>query len=94
MKPETWEWRKNWTCPGEFKGAEVFDAELRIIAHVSAREIGSQEKCEVNARLFSAAPELLQALKGMVSSYEYEASMENAALLEAKRVIAKAEGRE
>lgn len=43
-----------------------------------------------NARLIAAAPDLLEALQAMVVSYEFEASMNNPALLAAKAAIAKA----
>jgi hypothetical protein len=50
------------------------------------------EESIANANLIAAAPELLEALKEMVNSYELEASPENPALLQAKAIIAKAEG--
>lgn len=45
-----------------------------------------------NAKLITAAPDLLEALQNMVSSYEYEASIDNPALLAARAAISKALG--
>lgn len=47
---------------------------------------------EANARLIAAAPELLEALLGMIVSYELEASPLNPALLKARAALAKATG--
>jgi hypothetical protein len=41
------------------------------------------------AHLIAASPDLFEALKEMVESYEYEASMDNPALLRARAAIAK-----
>lgn len=45
-----------------------------------------------NALLIAAAPDLLEALKGMIVSYELEASPLNPALLKARAALAKATG--
>ena len=50
-------------------------------------------KMLTNARLIAAAPELLEALRDMIESYEHEASSENPSLLKAKAAIEKAEGK-
>lgn len=50
------------------------------------------EENQANAILIAAAPDLLEALIGMVEAYEYEASPENPALLAAKAAILKATG--
>lgn len=50
------------------------------------------KETRANAQLISAAPELLQALQNMVESYQYEASPDNPALLQAHAAIAKALG--
>lgn len=52
----------------------------------------SREATIANANLISAAPDLLQALQNMVESYQYEASPDNPALLQARAAIAKALG--
>ena len=50
----------------------------------------TSEECDANAALFVASKDLLEALEDMVVSYEYEASMENPALLKARAAIANA----
>lgn len=52
----------------------------------------SREATIANANLISAAPEMLEALQNMVESYQYEASPDNPALLQARAAIAKALG--
>lgn len=51
-----------------------------------------QDYLMANANLISAAPEMLEALQNMVESYQYEASPDNPALLQARAAIAKAIG--
>ena len=46
-------------------------------------------ECKANARLIAAAPEMLAALKGIVSAGNYHVGVHNAA----KAAIAKAEGK-
>ena len=81
----------------------VVPGDRRKIANVHIPEVDSNFHTErmierdmqesiANANLIAAAPELLEALKEMVNSYELEASPENPALLQAKAIIAKAEG--
>lgn len=51
-----------------------------------------QDYLMANANLISAVPEMLEALQNMVESYQYEASPDNPALLQARAAIAKALG--
>ncbi|EKQ4677560.1 hypothetical protein P5M41_002015 [Salmonella enterica subsp. enterica serovar Ruiru] len=53
----------------------------------------SVEEDFANADLIAAAPELLEALQKMVESYQFEASIDNPALLQARAAIAKALGK-
>lgn len=46
-----------------------------------------------DARLITAAPDLLEALQNMVEAYQHEASIDNPALLEARMAIDKALGK-
>lgn len=52
---------------------------------------GWPTNADADARLISAAPDLLVALQGMVDSYEHEASADNPALIAARAALAKAE---
>lgn len=45
-----------------------------------------------DAQLIAAAPDLLEALQNMVTSYEFEASSDNPSLLAARAAISKALG--
>ena len=47
---------------------------------------------EDDMTLITAAPDLLEAMQNMVTAYEYEASIDNPALLAARAAIAKALG--
>lgn len=49
-------------------------------------------ECAANAHLIVSAPDLLEALQNMVTAYEYEASIDNPALLAARAAITKALG--
>lgn len=51
-----------------------------------------EENEDADADLICAAPELLDALRGMIVSYELEASPLNPALLKARAALAKATG--
>lgn len=74
------------SCSGEVF-VSVLDAD-----GVSIAFCGKDKIAEANAQLFSAAPDLLEALQNMVTAYEYEASIDNPALLAARAAIAKALG--
>lgn len=52
----------------------------------------SRDAVKANACLIAAAPDLLEALQKMVTAYEYEASIDNPALLAARAAITKALG--
>lgn len=56
-------------------------------------EIATRNERE-DAKLLAAAPDLLEALQNMVTAYEYEASIDNPALLAARAAISKALGDE
>lgn len=74
------------SCSGEIF-VSVLDAD-----GVSIAFCGKNKIAEANAQLFSAAPDLLEALQNMVTAYEYEASIDNPALLAARAAITKALG--
>lgn len=71
------------SCSGEVF-VSVLDAD-----GVSIAFCGKDKIAEANAQLFSAAPDLLEALQNMVTAYEY---IDNPALLAARAAIAKALG--
>ena len=50
------------------------------------------EQTRANARLIASSPKMLEALKAMITSYQYEASAENPALLMAKAAVFEATG--
>lgn len=53
---------------------------------------GSPWGTEDDAKLIAASPDLLNALRAMVDSYQYEASSKNPALVQARAAIEKATG--
>lgn len=55
--------------------------------------LGMDGEDKANMNLIAAAPELLEALQKMVESYQFEASIDNPALLQARAAIAKALGK-
>ena len=63
------------------------DIEVAVVVNFQ-----DDEAMDADAILIAAAPELLQALQNMVESYQYEASPDNPALLQARAAIAKALG--
>ena len=71
---------------GRYKIANVLSPDYDGVHHREADET------RANAYLIAAAPELLQALQNMVESYQYEASPDNPALLQARAAISKALG--
>lgn len=71
-------------------GGYILGSEGKI-CDVSGFDVGS-DKAKENAKLITAAPELLEALQAMIESYEHEASINNPALLQARAAIAKALG--
>lgn len=68
------------------------DKENRFSAGFYAHKGCSEEEVIANINLCVAAPDLLEALQNMVTAYEYEASIDNPALLAARAAISKALG--
>lgn len=71
--PGPWHMQVHWHCPSELKGAMIycFDSSIGVsprIAAVSALSVGSQERCNANAHLIAAAPELYQCLATAVAT--------------------------
>lgn len=58
--PGPWHWTVNYDCPGELKGAIIYDAHRNQIAGVNSRPPfpNSQKVCEANATLMADAPRL------------------------------------
>jgi hypothetical protein len=76
--------------------SQDFTGQDHLVATVTSRE--DPDEHEANARLVAAAPELLDALSGMVGLVQLIQAREpelqqNHRFIEALRVIAKAEGR-
>ena len=85
-----------WFCKREgfstvYVEARIGGGLLQEVAACGPTANGSEEQ-EANARLMAASPRLLAALKSMIDSYQYEASQENPALLEAKAAVFEATG--
>lgn len=80
-------WRQSLT-----DDTRIIDSSGCEVASVAGDYQHDYARMEANARLIAAAPELLEALAGMVDSYELEASPINPALISARAAIAKATG--
>lgn len=65
------------------------DCRIRIFATVQGCKDVPKEELEATARLFAAAPDMLEALKGMVVYYGYA---EFGPIEAARKAIAKAQG--
>jgi hypothetical protein len=83
-------------------GNLIVDPERNAVATFQARShlkwAEQQAEREANARLIAAAPELLEALKGLEQWYDAEVEPPhreffNAAIAKARAAIAKAEGK-
>ena len=93
-------------APGTWKVKEVDDDEISemsstmvvagslVIACVGPTGNTDLKSDIDNANLIAAAPDLLESLQNMVTAYEYEASIDNPALLAARAAISKAVGEE
>lgn len=74
-------------------GADFDSGGHKSVCQRPARTGGKlTDEYNANMHIIAAAPELLQALQNMVESYQYEASHDNPALLQARAAIAKALG--
>ncbi|ENH9344040.1 hypothetical protein [Enterobacter roggenkampii] len=80
--------------PGEWHvmRGDVLDKNGRMVALIEGFCSGESEIYD--AKLIAAAPDLLEALQNMVTAYEYEASIDNPALLAARAAISKGLGEE
>lgn len=90
--PSAWPWEPSWWKPSDDPIRNLEKAGALIAA-----EIDRLQQAEANARLIAAAPELLDALKGMVGLVQLIQAREpdlqrNRRFLEALDVIEKAEG--
>ncbi len=75
-------------------GTEFDSVWYKAICHRPERTGGKlTDEYNANMRLIAAAPDLLEALQKMVESYQFEASIDNPALLQARAAIAKALGK-
>jgi hypothetical protein len=90
--PGPWKLRKEWRC-SEF-ALEVFHPNRKIekpfLPAALAVVSDSVDECKANARLISAAPDLLAALKGVINV----ADRDTIEFKSARKAIAKAEGKE
>lgn len=89
--PGPWVASKTGRGIGPISGLD--DQSFGMIIEVAYVEFDPEIEIQVaNANLIAAAPELLEALQNMVEAYQYEASIDNPALLSARAAIAKALG--
>lgn len=90
--PGPWVASKTGRGIGPISGLD--DQSFGVIIEVAYVEFDPEIEIQVaNANLIAAAPELLEALQNMVEAYQYEASIDNPALLSARAAIAKALGK-
>lgn len=90
--PGPWVASKTGRGIGPISGLD--DQSFGMIIEVAYVEFDPEIEIQVaNANLIAAAPELLEALQNMVEAYQYEASIDNPALLSARAAIAKALGK-
>lgn len=86
--------------PWRAKGAEVYCGRLRVCSQVNAADAslnigGSVERSHANARLIAAAPDLLEALEGVIPYLEEDPDDEgdyNERIRTVRAAIAKAKG--